>query len=107
MPIIRSRYQGEDGLLGVEARGDKYIFNHVQRLDPIIRECAVKRKDPSRGYSSDRSLRQIASIPESVYLAHPEFVFPSGQLNRDAVYKWLDSPEGELFKTVNGSARHA
>jgi hypothetical protein len=107
MPIIRSRYQGADGLVGVEAKGDDLVFHHIQRLDPIMRECAEKRKDPSKGYSSDGSLRQIASIPESAYLAHPEFVLPSGQLNRDAVYKWLDSPEGELFKTVPGSARHA
>lgn len=103
MPIIRSRYQGPDGLMKVENVKDKTVFTHVQNVDGIMKQCQAIRKS---GLNRRGTNKLFARIPDLVFYAHPEFG-AHGKYNWDAIYRFLDSPDGEAFKTVSGSARHA
>lgn len=103
MPLVRSRYQGPDGLIGIEHKKDKTVFSHVQDISPIAEQCQELRK---RGPKKGGSLRLYARIPDLVFFARKELTNPDGTVNKKELQKFLDSPDGELFKTVSGSAKH-
>ncbi len=88
--------------MSVENKGDKTIFTHAQDVMPTIRSCYELRKNANKGMSEDRTMQHIARIPELVFFAHPELVEPSGRLNKKEFYKFLKTPEGELYRTSEG-----
>lgn len=101
MPMVRSTHVGPDGLLTLEkVQGGKQRFTHIQKVDDIQRRCYEDRKDPSRGFNKSKSMQRIASIPELVFFARPELTNPDGRVNETEMRKFLNSPEGELFKTT-------
>ncbi len=102
MPLIKSRHGMTEGLVSVENKGDKTIFTHAQDVMPTIRSCYELRKNANKGMSEDRTMQHIARIPELVFFAHPELVEPSGRLNKKEFYKFLKTPEGELYRTSEG-----
>ena len=42
---------------------DKIKATHVQRIDEISRYCNDLSKDPSNGFTKDRSMRRVGSFP--------------------------------------------
>lgn len=101
MPMVRSTHQGPDGLLSLEnLKGGKQLYTHIQNVDDIAQQCYEDRKDPGRGFNKGKTMQRIASIPELVFFARPELVTPDGRVNEAELRKFLNSPEGELFKTT-------
>ncbi len=103
MPLIKSRHAMKEGLVSVEDVGDKKIFTHAQDIMPTVASCHALRKRADKGMSQDRTMQHIARIPELVFFAHPELVEPSGRLNKKEFYKFLKTPEGELYRTSEGN----
>lgn len=81
--------------------GEKFKFLHTQNIDPILKEAQRLRQAENNGFSDDRNYRRVALIPELVWLAHPELLDEHGRINRNELKKFLNSPEGEGYKTVN------
>lgn len=106
MPIIKKQnkliktHGLKNGLVDVQYQGDKFIYTHVQNIDPIAEQCKELRKGPNNGFSDDRSYRHIADIPELVFFSHPELVDDKGRINMKELRKFLKSPSGEMYKTV-------
>ncbi len=93
----------KEGLVSIENVGDKQIFTHAQDIMPTVASCHALRKRADKGMSQDRTMQHIARIPELVFFAHPELVEPSGRLNKKEFYKFLKTPEGELYRTSEGN----
>jgi hypothetical protein len=107
MPIIRAKRGlvpvGGHGLVDVQLKGDKFHFLHAQDVEPVAAACKELRKDSNKGFSKDRTMQRIASIPELVWFAHPEFIGDHGQVNLKELRKFLKSPEGEMYVTAAGN----
>lgn len=84
-------------LIGVENKGDKKLFHHVQNVTPEMEFCHQMREAPGNGFSKGRQQRQIGHIPEMLFLEHPEWVKDPRTLA-----KWLTTEEGKPFCTVKG-----
>lgn len=50
-------------LISAKYEKDKVVATHVQRIDGISRYCQDLAKDPSNGFTKDRSMRRIGSFP--------------------------------------------
>lgn len=105
MPIIKKNRlinssSLKNGLADVEYVGDKFIFTHVQNIDPIAEQCKELRKGDNNGFSDGHSYREVARIPDLVFFAHPELVDDKGRINMKELRKFLKTPAGEMYKTV-------
>lgn len=90
--IIRDG-NGDTGLLDIQYEGDKIKYTHVQQLDNAQEELAMMEAASSPdGFSKDRTLRYIGTIPAIIWLQHPEFMHDTKALN-----KWLQSEEGRKW----------
>lgn len=98
--IVRGTAPLEYGVHSFERKGDKLILNHYQNVDGIAEYCKLARKDESRGYAPKKAYRVIAEMPALTFYARPELHERPGKINRKELYKFLRSPEGEMFKTV-------
>lgn len=102
MPIIRSHHALETtDMPMMEYVGDKVLMTHVHDVAPVAKMCKDLRKLEGNGFSKDRSMREIARIPELVFFARPELVNPDGRINKAELRKFLRSPDGEMFRIVD------
>lgn len=92
--IIKDR----DYLAGTTYKGDKYTHHHVQPTLNIQEEAHNIREFSDNGWTKDRSMRQIATIPalEAVRLQaeRPGF-FSSPEMITEYLKK-----EGAIYRTV-------
>lgn len=91
-----------DYLARVDAKKDKLLFTRVFDPRPAMESAHEERKDPNQGWTKDRTMRKIASIPAQEFFKHPEWeeeLIANG--NSPSMRKWLQTEYGSLFKTVN------
>lgn len=84
-------------LVGVENKGDKKLFHHVQNITPTLEMCHQMREADGNGWSKERTRRHIGSIPEMIFCQHPEW-----QKDPNLISEWLKTEEGRPFRTVLG-----
>lgn len=94
--IIRSS-QIREGLQTIDYRKEQVVFTHAQRIDPVLAECQESRESGSEGWSANRTMQRIASIPAAVFVQHPEFVHEPSLIT-----KWLQTDEGRPYRTTRG-----
>lgn len=92
-------------LVDIQHEGDNVIFTHVQDIDPTIAEIKQRaRVQNEGGFSHDRNMRYIGSIPAGVIENNPalRFAFRSGdpEIMEKAIRIFFQSQEGQQF-TVN------
>lgn len=90
-----------DFLANIEAKKDKVLFTRVYDPTPAMKQAHEDRKDLSQGWSKDRTMRRIASIPPQEFFKHPEWeeeLIAYG--DSPSMRKWLQTEYGSLFKTV-------
>jgi hypothetical protein len=90
MPLLRD----STFLRSAEFVGDKFIFNHMQDTAPTMEQAQYERDLSNNGWTEDRSMRKIASIPEIELVKHPEFLH-----DQKALLTWLKG-EGRKYATV-------
>ena len=83
-------------LIGIEHKGDKTYFNHIQNVTDTLQFCHNMREAPGNGFSDKRQLRQIGQIPAIEYIQHPEW-----HDDPDLILDWLRK-EGGDYTTVKG-----
>jgi hypothetical protein len=64
-------------------------FVQGQDLIPWKEEIELQKANQTDGFSEERTMRKIASIPEIEFLKHPEWMHDG-----DLILKWLKSDEG-------------
>lgn len=96
-------------LVKAKYNGTKIEAFHVEKVDEIIHYCNDLKKDASNGFTKERSMRRIASVPYLTLLEydreHPGFLH--GIMNpRDAKdkqklwHEFLNSEYGKPFMMV-------
>lgn len=102
MPLISSRHNLGNGLVSVEDVKDKTIITHIENINPIAMACKGLRKNPDNGWAKKKGFRLIAKIPTIVFFDKKELSNPDGTINKKEFKKYMASPEGEIYKTVEG-----
>jgi len=83
----------DTGLLSVESEKDQFKFTHIQRLDDAEEELRMMEAHGSTdGFSKDRTMRYLGTIPAIIWLEHPEW-----QHDDKALMRWLQSDEGRKW----------
>jgi hypothetical protein len=90
MPLLRD----STILQSAEFIGDKFVFTHGQDTNPTMGAAQYERDWSDNGWTEDRSMRKIASIPEIELVKHPEFLH-----DQKALLTWLKG-EGRKYATV-------
>lgn len=101
MPIIRSTHQGPDRMTTTELlSATKRQYTHIERVDALALQCKELRKDPKKGMTAGGTMQLVARIPELAFFSRPHLCDPDGRINRKELKKFLESPEGEMFKAT-------
>jgi len=91
------RAQGMDeGIWSARIDGDECRIFHAQKTDDIDLQNHIERESGNNGWTIDRSMRKIASIPALEFAKHPEFTQDEATLK-----KWLKK-EGRRYLSVKG-----
>ena len=56
----------------LKVEGDTIHINHIQKLDDVGNEVKEHRKYSDNGFSDQRTMRKLGSIP-SIFLQRPEY----------------------------------
>ena len=91
--IIKDK-QFDRGVLGARVEGDYLVVDHIQDVDPILKDLQLRRVEQNdNGFSHDRSMRFLGTVPMSVFVMHPEFL-----KDTKALVEWLENdPVGQQF----------
>ena len=84
-------------ILNVEYDGDNYVMRHAQKIDGILASNQEARKDDGNGFTKDRSMRFVASIPELEFIKRPELI---RDLSGNTMKRFLRSDEAAPFRRV-------
>lgn len=95
--LIKEQSASGSGLIDIKADGEKYIFLHGQEVTPILAKAYDIRKWSDNGWTEDRNFRQVGAVPEIEFVKHPEWTHEPG-----LIIKWLNTDEGQPYRTVNG-----
>ena len=87
----------QEGFQRAVGKKDQLVFEHIQRIGPILEDAHVSRESGREGWTPDRSMQLIATIPANVFVQHPEFVHDTS-----LVVKWLKTDEGAPYRTTKG-----
>lgn len=99
MPIIKSNNNLGEGLVGAEF-SEKFVkVSHVENVSPIFAANQKSREDSHNGFSDDRSMRKIASIPPLVAI-EAEKTHPGLFQDKNMMKEFLRSDVGKLCMTV-------
>ena len=87
-----------DTLVGTSIKGDYYTHHHAQNTSLVQAGCHEQRQDDSNGWTQERTMRKIASIPalDAVRLGNERPGFFSSP---EMIGEWLKK-EGEAYLTV-------
>lgn len=90
--IIRD-IEFDRGVVDVEDDGEFIKVTNVQDLDPLLKDLALRKQEQNEGgFSKDRTMRYIGSIPASAIAINPEL----GK-NAEAALDFLNN-EGSQFR---------
>lgn len=59
-------------LISAKYSNDKVVATHVQKIDEISKYCNDLAKDPSNGFTKDRSMRRVGSFPTFTLMAYDQ-----------------------------------
>lgn len=100
--IIRSSKLSEGNTL--EEQGGKIVLTHTENIEPVLEANYASRKDLNNGWSKNRNMRRIASIPFTVWLQwtkqYPELIMGDKELKEKTLRKILKEEEMKQFWTV-------
>lgn len=102
MPIISSRHSAPNGLMSYSEKKDKFTLVHFEDIQPLAKHCMELRKSPNKGFTKNRGFQLIAKIPVIALTEQKDLVNPDGTMNSKGLKRYLNSPAGEMFKTVEG-----
>lgn len=88
------------GLQGIEDKGDKTILHHIQYTDHIKKSVADIKKINDTGMSQSKEMQHIGRIPMLTWEAKKHIFCPGGVIDEKAITRWLNSPEGESYRTT-------
>jgi len=101
--IIRSS-KLQEGSEFTEKNGEFTLTKTID-IDPVLKSNYESKKDLQNGFSKDRSLRKVASIPFETWIAltrkMPELIVGDRELRENTLNKWLRSNEGKMFWSVS------
>ena len=93
----------DDTLYRFKVEGDKYKMQHVQDVSSVAESCHTERKEDHNGFSAQRSMRKVGSIP-LIYTMQPEYkdLIDGDQaaMSKASERFFRDHPE---FMTCNGN----
>ena len=76
----------------------------IVNLEPVLANNYLQKKELNNGFTKDRSMRKIASIPFETWLnltqRFPELLLGDKELKEKTLNKWLHSEEGKMFWSV-------
>ncbi len=84
-------------LVDINPDGDKVHYRHTEWTEPLKVHAKAQRIE-NDGWTKDRTMQRIATVPEGIFIEHPEFVY-----DEKAFLRWLKSPEGEEYLHVDKS----
>lgn len=94
----------KEGVTITEDKGELTLTRTVD-IDPVLRANYEARKDDQNGFSKNRSIRRVASVPIETWVdltkRMPELLLGDKELREKTLDKWLHSDEGKMFWTVN------
>lgn len=71
--IIKDEDAPDRGIINAKLDGDLLRVTHVQDLDMIKRDLKLRQQNQNdNGFSKDRSMRFIGTIPDSAVAINPE-----------------------------------
>ena len=62
----------DDTLYRFKVEGDKYKMQHVQDVSSVAKSFHAERKDNNNGFTLERSMRKVGSIP-LIYAMQPKY----------------------------------
>lgn len=90
--IIRD-VEFDRGVVDVREEGDLIVVDNVQDLTPLLKDLALRKKEQNEGgFSKDRTMRYIGTIPDSAVAINPELA-----RNPEAALDFLNN-EGSQFR---------
>jgi len=102
--IFRARTRTDDELVTKNTRimdssvkGDVFTLKHAENVSGIIESANNDRLYGNNGWTKDKTMRKIATLPASILLKYPHLI-----KDKKALKKWLQTPEGMLFRTTEG-----
>lgn len=92
--IIKDTDAPDRGVIDATFEGDNLKVTHVQDVDPILKDLQLRKLEQNEGgFSDDRSMRFLGTVPMSVFALHPEFLHDT-----KALVKWMETdPVGQNF----------
>jgi hypothetical protein len=101
--IVRSSKLNEGTTLTED--GDTITLEKAVDIEPVLANNYLSKKDPQNGFSKNRSMRKVASIPFETWIEltrrMPELILGDKELREKTLNKWLRSEEGKMFWSVN------
>jgi hypothetical protein len=84
----------DKGTVDARFEGDDLVVTNAQDLDPILEDLQLRRLEQNEGgFSKERTMRFMGTVPTSVFALHPEFLHDT-----DALVTWLETdPLGRRF----------
>ena len=83
---------------------DEFTLNKSVNIGSVLEANYLSKKDSQNGFSKDKSLRKVASIPFETWIEltrkMPELVLGDKELKEKTLNKWLRSEEGKMFWSV-------
>lgn len=90
---FKDRLNYDNFVADAKFQGDNLDITYVQKNDPILKDLALRKKEQNdNGFSHDRSMRFIGTIPAAEIAKIPEL----GE-DTDLMLKWFESPVGRQF----------
>jgi hypothetical protein len=97
-PMIIKSNKIREGFQGMQSHGDITKFHHLERVDGIMEQAQNMREFSNNGWTKEKNMRQVASLPSTVVLKYPELLQDkTGKLLR----KFLQGEEGRMYACVN------
>lgn len=92
--ILKQNIINPTTILKADIQGDNFVFVHGQNTLPVQQQAYADRMSDNNGFTDNRSMRKIASIPEIEFIRHPEWIH-----DQKAMLKWLKG-EGRKYACV-------
>ena len=96
MPIIKSN-KIVSGLQGVSYQDDKVILHHASNISGALAMAQGERDSLSDGWTKDRNMRKIATVPESEFILNPHLL----KDNSTKVWRKFLQNEGRDYAVVD------
>jgi hypothetical protein len=79
------------------SRRDFLATQYLQDTRPIQARVSMLKKETDNGFTQDRTMQHIGSIPITIWLEHPEFMEDPRSIDR-----WLRTEEARPYRIAKG-----